>query len=80
VLLRTREARLLGRPRGAPALLVEGTAYTADDEPVEFGRTYVRGDRTRYFVERNVVRASWQRDGRGPSLVAGSRHEGRAGR
>jgi GntR family transcriptional regulator len=79
VLLRTREARLLGRPRGAPALLVEGTAYTADDEPIEFGRTYVRGDRTRYFVERNVVRASWQRNGREP-LVASLRHEGSAGR
>jgi hypothetical protein len=26
---------------------------------VEFGRTYVRGDRTRYYVERVVVRPRW---------------------
>jgi GntR family transcriptional regulator len=79
VLLRTREARLLGQPRRAPALLVEGTAFTAGDEPVEFGRTFVRGDRTRYFVERNVVRASWQRDSREPSLAAGWVHDRIAG-
>jgi GntR family transcriptional regulator len=54
--LRAREARLLGlRPR-ALALLVEGIAYAADGTPVEFGRTYVRGDHTRYYIERVVVR------------------------
>ena len=55
VLLHTREARLLGRRRGSPALLIEGIASSADGRPVEFGRTYVRGDRTRYFVERVVA-------------------------
>jgi GntR family transcriptional regulator len=56
VLLRTREAALLDQPPGRPALLVEGIAYAADGRPIEFARSYVRGDRTRYFVERIVVR------------------------
>jgi GntR family transcriptional regulator len=57
VLLRAREARLLARPARSPALLVEGIAFTNAGVRVEFGRTYVRGDRTRYYVERVVVRA-----------------------
>jgi GntR family transcriptional regulator len=56
VLLRAREARLLGQRRGAPALLIEGIAFDADGVPVEFGRTFVRGDRSRYYVEREVDR------------------------
>ena len=61
VLLPAREARLLGlRPRSL-ALLVEGIAFTGDGAPVEFGRTYVRGDRTRYYVERVHVRAGGSR-------------------
>jgi GntR family transcriptional regulator len=59
VLLHAREARLLEVAPGRPALLVEGVAFTANDSPVEFSRTYVRGDRTRYFVERVVARGSW---------------------
>jgi hypothetical protein len=39
-------------------LLVEGVAYSADGIPVEFARSYVRGDRTRYYVERLVVRSA----------------------
>ena len=62
VLLRAREARLLGQKPRTPALLIEGTTYSADGAPVEFARSYVRGDRTRYYVERVVVRASWQTD------------------
>ena len=57
VLLRGREARLLGQPSGRPALLVEGVAFAADGAPVEFARSFVRGDRTRYYVERLVVRS-----------------------
>jgi GntR family transcriptional regulator len=57
VLLRTREAKLLGQAPGRPALLVEGIAYDAEGRPIEFARSYVRADRTRYFVERVVVRA-----------------------
>jgi GntR family transcriptional regulator len=56
VLLRAREAALLGQRRRAAALLIEGIAYTTDDSPVEFGRTFVRGDRSRYYVEREVAR------------------------
>ena len=48
--------RLLEQRRGAPALLIEGIAFDADGVPVEFGRTFVRGDRSRYFVEREVDR------------------------
>lgn len=54
VLLRKREASLLAMKKRQPALLVEGVAYPNDGQPVEFSRTFVRGDRTRYFVERNV--------------------------
>ena len=56
VLLRAREARLLDQRRGAPALRIEGIAFDADGVPVEYGRTFVRGDRSRYFVEREVDR------------------------
>ena len=56
VLLRAREARLLDQRRGAPALFIEGIAFAADGTPVEFGRTFVRGDRSRYYVEREVDR------------------------
>ena len=59
VLLRTREAQLLDQAPGRPALLVEGIAYAADGQPIEFARSYVRGDRTRYYVERVVVRTKW---------------------
>ena len=62
VLLRAREARLLGQRPRAPALLIEGITFGADGAPVEFARSYVRGDRTRYYVERVVVRTSWQAD------------------
>ena len=70
--LPAREARLLGCRRGTPALLIEGIAATADGTPVEFGRTYVRGDRTRYYVERVVVRPRWITRGEtdGASMVA----------
>jgi len=50
-----REARLLGLAPRSLALLVEGIAYASDGSPVEFGRTYVRADHTRYYVERSIV-------------------------
>jgi GntR family transcriptional regulator len=56
VLLRAREARLLDQRPGAPALLIEGIAFDAEGVPVEVGRTFVRGDRSRYYVEREVDR------------------------
>lgn len=72
VVLPAREARLLGLEPRSLALLVEGVAFTGDDTPVEFGRTYVRGDRTRYYVERVHVRSgmSRAREAR-PATVAG---------
>jgi GntR family transcriptional regulator len=66
ILLHSREARLLAQPSRTPALLIEGIAFTAEGEPVEFARSYVRGDRTRYYIERIVVRSSWQTDENGP--------------
>ncbi|HET9614052.1 MAG TPA: GntR family transcriptional regulator [Candidatus Limnocylindrales bacterium] len=62
VLLQAREARLLEQARRSPALLIEGITYTADGQPIEFARSFVRGDRTRYYVERVVVRSSWHTD------------------
>jgi len=72
VLLPRREAGLLAAKSRSLALLVEGIAFTRGDVPVEFGRTYVRGDRTRYYVERIHVRsgASRTRDA-SPAMVAG---------
>ena len=72
VLLPAREARLLGlRPRSLGAAR-RGHAFTGDGTPVEFGRTYVRGDRTRYYVERIVVRSGASRAREiQPALIAG---------
>jgi GntR family transcriptional regulator len=72
VLLPAREARLLGTSPRSLALLVEGVAFSRADLPVEFGRTYVRGDRTRYYVERIHVRAGTSRAREEvPAAVAG---------
>lgn len=61
VLIKTREARILDvRPR-TPTLVVEGVAFSADDTPIEFARSYVRSDRTRYYLERTVMRSRWIR-------------------
>jgi GntR family transcriptional regulator, N-acetylglucosamine utilization regulator len=76
VLLRTREAQLLDQAPGRPALLIEGVAYAADGRPIEFARSFVRGDRTRYYVERVVVRASWPGDEPTP-VPSGEDREGR---
>ncbi len=46
-----REAGLLGQSRRTPALLLEGTAFDEADRPVEFSRTYVPGDRSKFLVE-----------------------------
>jgi len=58
VILHAREAQLLGVAPRTPALFIEGIAFSVDGSPVELGRTYVRGDRTRYYVERVVVRSN----------------------
>src|SRR3954469_19742843 len=77
VRLPAREARLLGLPAKSLALLVEGTAYSTDATAVEFGRTYVRGALTRYYIERVVVRNALQSvttsiGGPGPGPAVGS--------
>jgi GntR family transcriptional regulator len=61
VQLPAREARLLAaRPRTL-ALLILGTASTRNGVPVEYTRSYIRTDRTRYRLERNVLRRGWAR-------------------
>ena len=57
-----REAQLLGVDAHRPALRIEGLAYDRSGRPVEFARSFVRGDRTRYYVERVVVRSSPRSD------------------
>jgi GntR family transcriptional regulator len=71
VLVPAREARILGVKPRSLALLVEGQAFSIDGSPVEYGRTYVRGDLSRYYVERVVVRAA-RPTGHGgePDLIA----------
>jgi GntR family transcriptional regulator len=87
VLVGSREAGLLGLKPRTPALLVEGTAYDQAGAPVEFARSYVRSDRTRYYLERTVSRPRWLRswepaEGRpadGEATAATAR-DGRGGR
>ncbi len=69
VLLRAREARLLGNPPKSLALQVEGVAYAQDGSPVEAALSFVRSDRSRYYLERAVARASWEEES-DPPLVA----------
>ena len=54
VVLRSREAELLGLKPRTPALLVEGISFSDERIPVEYSHTFVRGDRSRYYVERTV--------------------------
>ena len=60
--LRAREAKLLGVSTRSLALQIDGVAFAADGPPVESARSFVRGDRTRYYLERDVVRAHWLSD------------------
>jgi GntR family transcriptional regulator len=72
VTLRRREADLLGVPTRSLALQINGIAYAATGDAVETARSFVRGDRTRYYLERDVVRAHWLSDvDRMPAAVAG---------
>lgn len=57
--LRSREARLLDVSTRSLALQIDGVAFAGDGSPVETARSFVRGDRTRYYLERDVVRAHW---------------------
>jgi GntR family transcriptional regulator len=88
VSLHAREAKLLGVSTRSLALQIDGVAFAADGSPVESARSFVRGDRTRYYLERDVVRAHWLSDsdrmrvsvagvGRRESNVAVGGEEGR---
>ncbi len=59
VALKRREAELLDMPTRSLALQIDGVAFAADGSAVEAARSFVRGDRTRYYLERDVVRAHW---------------------
>jgi len=59
VMLRRREAELLELPTRSLALQIDGIAHAADGSAVEAARSFVRGDRTRYYLERDVIRAHW---------------------
>ncbi len=68
IALPRREAGLLGVATGRPALLIEGVGSDQSGDPVEYARSYVRGDRTRYYVERVVVRSTHPSDGGRPGV------------
>lgn len=56
VLLAGREARLLEQEPGRPGLLIEGIADDQAGRATEYGRSWVRGDGTRTYLERDVAR------------------------
>lgn len=47
----TREAGLLGLPRGGAVCLVKSVAYDTQEKPVEYSVARYRGDRTKFSVE-----------------------------
>lgn len=51
VLAGDKHAELLGIETGAPLLLIEGIVYTDQGLPVEYHRTFNRGDRYKYSVQ-----------------------------
>jgi GntR family transcriptional regulator len=72
VQLGRRDAQLLSVPARSLALQIDGIAYASNGDAVETARSFVRGDRTRYYLERDVVRAHWLSDTeRVPAAVAG---------
>ena len=51
IVARAHEAKALKVDTGAPLMLVERTAFSADGTPVEFARDRHRGDRQRWIVK-----------------------------
>jgi len=49
VLMTAYEAKLLDSTPGSPALLLEVVAYAGEDDPFEFSKAVVRGDKCQYF-------------------------------
>jgi len=54
---RTRDATLLGVPRGSALLSIERTSYDPEDHPVEAVNSLYRGDRYRFNVQ--LQRGAW---------------------
>ena len=72
MILTTREATLLTVPRGSPALLFRRTTRDRTDAVLEIGEGLLRGDRSRYLIERRV-REGWTTEP-GPSRTPTSGH------
>ncbi len=51
VIINDKEAHNLAVEAGAPGLLLELIAYTEGEEPVEYTKAIVRGDRCKYYIE-----------------------------
>jgi GntR family transcriptional regulator len=49
VLMTEYEASLLDSSAGSPAMLLEVIAYDAQDDPFEFSKAIVRGDKSKYY-------------------------------
>jgi GntR family transcriptional regulator len=62
-LVREAESELLTVPLGCPALLVERTTYTVQDEPIEYVKSVYRGDRYRFTTM--LLKRKYQQWGRG---------------
>ena len=76
VLLGGREARLLEQEAGRPGLLIEGIADDQSGRPTEYGRSWVRGDGTRTYLERDVARIAIAEGADNRREGADSRREG----
>jgi GntR family transcriptional regulator len=55
VLMTEYEASLLHSSAGSPAMLLEVTAYGEQDEPFEFSKAIVRGDKCQYYFRMRSV-------------------------
>ena len=49
VVLTSYEAEMLQTEPGRPALLIEGVIYTTNHQPIEFTKSLVRGDKSRFY-------------------------------
>jgi GntR family transcriptional regulator len=73
VLPPAREARILNESRRRPMLLLVGTAFAEDGMPVEYSRTYVPGERSKFLIE---TTGRWARGLRSIRGTGGNRADG----
>jgi GntR family transcriptional regulator len=73
VLPPAREARILNESRRRPMLLLVGTAFAEDGMPVEYSRTYVPGERSKFLIE---TTGRWARGLRSIRGTGGNRTDG----